>query len=307
MCYGYVYLITNKINGHKYVGMRASNVFDENYWGSGILITKAIKKYGKENFTREILHWCNTPDELIMTEVAELKKRNAAKSDEYYNIIDDSTPILFGSKNGFYGKNHTDSTKKIISEKNSGIKLTSKDKEKRKVFWNSEDGNNLKEKLSIERKGKCLSDEHRLAIKNSFTDVRRKQISENTKKFFLSEDGIKLRQELASAAKERFTGVEKTEEHKKNISVVLKGMKHSWQDKINKNPEKIRKTAEKHTGMKRTDEAKKNMSNAKKGKSPNNKGKKYYYNPANPLEKILCFESEAPQGWINGIYNKSKV
>ena len=38
-----------------------------------------------------------------------------------------------------------------------------------------------------------------------------------------------------------------------------------------------------------------------------NKGKKYFYNPAKPDEKILCQLADAPKGWINGIYKKSKV
>ena len=138
MFYGYVYLITNKINNHKYVGMRTSSTFDEKYWGSGILIIRAIKKYGKENFTREILHWCKDHNELVMTEVAEIKTRNAAHSDEYYNIIDDATPILFGSQNGFYGKKHTDKTKKLISEKNTGSTWTEDQRIQHGIWSNSE-------------------------------------------------------------------------------------------------------------------------------------------------------------------------
>lgn len=52
----------------------------------------------------------------------------------------------------------------------------------------------------------------------------------------------------------------------KKVSDSLKGKSHSWQDKINKNPVKIRKMAEKHRGMKRSDDAKKNMSESLKGK-----------------------------------------
>lgn len=46
---------------------------------------------------------------------------------------------------------------------------------------------------------------------------------------------------------------------------------------INKNPEKIRKTAEKHRGMKRSKEAKEKMSLAKKGKPAHNRFK--YHTP----------------------------
>ena len=61
---GYVYSITNNINGKKYVGLHKSTEFDPDYWGSGKLIHQAYNKYGKENFTREILEWALTYEEL---------------------------------------------------------------------------------------------------------------------------------------------------------------------------------------------------------------------------------------------------
>jgi group I intron endonuclease len=63
----FVYLTTNLINGKQYVG---SHEGDENdsYLGSGRVFRKAIKKYGKENFKREILEYCNKEENLILEE-----------------------------------------------------------------------------------------------------------------------------------------------------------------------------------------------------------------------------------------------
>jgi len=52
----YIYKITNTINGKSYIGLKTKTVEEsEDYYGSGKLINQAIDKYGKENFTKEIL------------------------------------------------------------------------------------------------------------------------------------------------------------------------------------------------------------------------------------------------------------
>jgi len=55
--FGYIYITTNKINGKKYVGKK-KGTFNNKYYGSGIVLSMAIEKYGKENFQIEILEIC---------------------------------------------------------------------------------------------------------------------------------------------------------------------------------------------------------------------------------------------------------
>lgn len=82
--YGYIYKITNLINGKIYVGQKKGSKLIEHYWGSGKLIKAAIEKYGKENFSREIIEWCSSRDEL---NAAEIKWIEELKCREYgYNI-----------------------------------------------------------------------------------------------------------------------------------------------------------------------------------------------------------------------------
>ena len=50
---GYIYKTTNLINGKIYVGK--SLYLPDGYLGSGLRLSGAIKKYGKNNFRREIL------------------------------------------------------------------------------------------------------------------------------------------------------------------------------------------------------------------------------------------------------------
>jgi len=56
--YHLVYLTTNLINNKIYIGVHSTYNLDDGYLGSGIGIKNAIKKYGKQNFKRQIIHYC---------------------------------------------------------------------------------------------------------------------------------------------------------------------------------------------------------------------------------------------------------
>ena len=65
MTYFIIYRTTNTINGRYYIGKRKSEHPDAgSYLGSGKALKVAIKKYGKEAFTKEILHQCTSFDEM---------------------------------------------------------------------------------------------------------------------------------------------------------------------------------------------------------------------------------------------------
>lgn len=84
--YNYIYLITNNINGKIYIGKHSTNNLDDDYMGSGILIKKAIQKYGIENFTKEYLAFCDTEEKLNWLEKFYIKKYNAREVG--YNLTD---------------------------------------------------------------------------------------------------------------------------------------------------------------------------------------------------------------------------
>lgn len=66
--YYIVYKTTNKTNGKYYIGAHKTANKNDTYLGSGKALTQAIKKYGKDNFYREILFECDTIEEMYDTE-----------------------------------------------------------------------------------------------------------------------------------------------------------------------------------------------------------------------------------------------
>ena len=56
--YYFVYETTNLINGKRYRGVHSTKKLNDNYLGSGTVFLQAVKKYGRENFTRIILEEC---------------------------------------------------------------------------------------------------------------------------------------------------------------------------------------------------------------------------------------------------------
>lgn len=111
--YGFVYITTNTVNGNRYIGQRSlSKKGHEDYLGSGKALLRAIRKYGKDSFIREILYYADTKDALDEAERAYIAEYNAVESRDFYNLV----PGGHGCSMGFSGKKHTSETREKMRQ-----------------------------------------------------------------------------------------------------------------------------------------------------------------------------------------------
>ncbi len=79
-----IYMTTNVVNGKRYIGKDQNN--NPKYLGSGYLFKRALKKYGKENFVKQILDFCCSDEHMNAGERYFIALYGATSCDNYYNI-----------------------------------------------------------------------------------------------------------------------------------------------------------------------------------------------------------------------------
>jgi hypothetical protein len=79
-----IYKTTNTVNNKFYIGKDVKN--NPSYLGSGLLLNKAIEKYGKSAFIKEVIEQCDNPTVLAEREKYWIKKFNATDRKIGYNI-----------------------------------------------------------------------------------------------------------------------------------------------------------------------------------------------------------------------------
>lgn len=82
--YYFLYKTTNLVNNKIYIGIHGTNNLDDGYLGSGYILRKAIKKYGRKNFKREILINADSYESLAKIE-REIVNEDFVKKRNTYN------------------------------------------------------------------------------------------------------------------------------------------------------------------------------------------------------------------------------
>lgn len=98
----FLYKTTNKVNGKIYIGIHSTDCIEDGYIGSGTNLLAAKKKYGAGNFSREILEFCDTREQLLDLEKSVVTQDFVDRPDTYNCIVGGggwkSTPSTFMSE-----------------------------------------------------------------------------------------------------------------------------------------------------------------------------------------------------------------
>ena len=183
-----IYKITNSKNGKIYIGKHQTENINDSYFGSGIALERAIKKYGKKCFTKEVL--------FIFDNEFEMNEKEKEIVNEQFISTNQTYNLGIGGEGGshFKGKKHTNETKKRLSEISKNRVFSEKTRKK------ISDVN--RKRIVTEETRKKLSD----LAKSRFTNEESKnKISEGVKKSMTDE----IRLKISIAAKKR-------EERKRN-------------------------------------------------------------------------------------------
>lgn len=113
----YTYLVTNLVNGKRYFGVRLCEALsperDGKYLGSGNLIKQAIKKYGRDNFRKDIDGIFDTAEEAYSRE-SEVVDDDWVKDGMTYNL----------RQGGMGGVKATAETRRKISKASAAVQKT---------------------------------------------------------------------------------------------------------------------------------------------------------------------------------------
>lgn len=272
-----IYKTTNLVNGKQYIGRDKYN--NPNYFGSGRLLKKAVRKYGKENFKKEILEVCSSFEHMVEREEYWLNHYDAGNNKMFYNMHNNGAGGMgvSGEKHYMYGKHHTEERKRKWSESRKGEKNGMYGKgyllAGEKNYWYGKHlPEEVRRKISESRQGekhpnygKKYSDELKQKISEGnkgkiFSDETRRRMSEAAKGKIISDE---TRKKMSESQRKRDNSGEKN---------PMFGKQGFWSGK-HRSDETKRKLSKSHTGKKLSDEHKRKISEVLTGeKNPYFKG-----------------------------------
>jgi group I intron endonuclease len=225
----YLYKITNLLNNKVYIGQSYSEIerWRQHKYAARSkprqYIDCAIKKYGEEHFTYEVIAMSLTQENCHLTEIELIKQYNSRDRRFGYNVSAGGDEVwnkgLSKENHPFYGKHHSDESRKKISEALSGEKHH---------LYGKHHSNETLQKMSDIKTDKIFSEEHK-------SNISKSKSGENNPWFGITRSE-ETRQKMSKAHKGKThtleskvkmsdsrKGKSQTEETKQKISLSLQG------------------------------------------------------------------------------------
>jgi len=196
----YIYKTKNLVNGKIYIGQHCGT--KPSYLGSGKLLKTAIKKYGRENFKREILEYCDNFDHMNEREIIWIARYDSTNPLIGYNLeyggngkgkVNEETKKKLSKAHK--GKKRSEEHSRKIAQANKGKKHSEETKRKlSEISLNMSE--ETKKKMSEAQKGRKVSEEHRKKIYEAFkgkkhSEETKRKLSEANKGKKMSKESIK--------------------------------------------------------------------------------------------------------------------
>jgi group I intron endonuclease len=184
-------VVNGKENGMVYIGQTSKTMMKRWNKGNGYYTNKhfhaAIKKYGKENFSHEVITFCGTQETADYLEQYFIAKYNSANNKKGYNK----------DLGGNGSRKRSEETKAKISASHQGKTNSEKCRQAIKIGlskMSDEDKIEMRRNLSIAIKGKPKSKEHNL--KNAEAHKDKTHSEESKQKISKSKQGQKAHNKI---------------------------------------------------------------------------------------------------------------
>lgn len=264
-----VYCHTNITNDKKYIGQTKAWP-RERRWQNGYgyktqpYFWRAIEKYGWDNFSSEILKDDLTKEEADKVEIEFIALYDTTNPNKGYNLAAGGggpmgvpcpeelkkkySEMFTGEGNPFYGKHHTDETRKVLSEQHTGMKASDdarakmsqsqterfKDPvERAKCGWEHTEEQKKAHSEHMSGEGHPMFGKHHSEETKKKISEARQNLSDEARKNLSIAAKARCTDEWVERMREMNTGKHLTEEHKRKISESNKGKKVS-EDTIRK-------------------------------------------------------------------------
>ena len=317
---GYVYMITNTVNGKAYIGIsvhepKTGRIKDHLSGNGNRVIANAVKKYGRDAFTYELLEENVFPEILPELEIYYIKKHNTIRP-HGYNLTEGGE--------GSLGYKHTKETRKKLSEAAKG--KSPSEETRRKI---SEAGKGRKHSIESRRKiseantDRKFTESHRINLSDARKGKNNGLIGKDHPMYGKPApnrsipNSIETRKKISEALKGKPVSEETrrkiSEAQKSNPSRGMLGKKHS--------DESRNKMSASRKGRKFTESHRRKISDALKGRPlPENLknnlrhpdymlARQFFHSllPDTPLkEKIRFLKEEFPDRGLTTIYRWAK-